>query len=117
VIPGISDATTEALQASIRGLDARAAVLKNNIANVATPGYQASVIDFEDSLRDALDAGDPSSFSPSLSRSLAPTGLNGNNVVIDQEMTRLTDTELRHQLSIAALNAKYRLLRTAITGI
>jgi hypothetical protein len=32
-------------------------------------------------------------------------------------MTRMTDTELRHQLSINALNAKYRLLRTAITGM
>jgi flagellar basal-body rod protein FlgB len=116
VIPAISDNTTQALLASLRGLDARAAAIKNNIANVETPGYQAHEIDFESSLSEALDNGDPDAASISDSRSLAPTRLNGNNVAIDQQMTQMTETELRHQLAINALNAKYRLLRTAITG-
>jgi flagellar basal-body rod protein FlgB len=115
VIPGISDVTSESLLASIRGLDARASVIKDNIANVETPGYQARVIDFESSLTAALAAGDaPATATTSLSRSIGPTRLNGNNVNIDSEMTRLTETEMRQQLSINALNAKYRLLRTAI---
>jgi flagellar basal-body rod protein FlgB len=116
VIPAISDNTTQALLASLRGLDARAAAIKNNIANVETPGYQAHEIDFESSLSEALDNGEPDAASISDSRSLAPTRLNGNNVAIDQQMTQMTETELRHQLAINALNAKYRLLRTAITG-
>jgi flagellar basal-body rod protein FlgB len=116
VIPGISDVTSEAMLASIRGLDTRASAIKDNIANVETPGYQARVVDFESSLINALADGDPASATTSVSRSIAPTRLNGNNVAIDSEMTRLTDTELRQQLSINALNAKYRLLRTAITG-
>jgi flagellar basal-body rod protein FlgB len=106
------------LISSLRGLDARASVIKDNIANVETPGYQARVLDFESSLSEALEQGEaPSAMTTSLSRSVGPTRLNGNNVNIDSEMTRLTDTELRHQLSINALNAKYRLLRTAITGM
>ena len=116
MIPGISDTTTAALQASLQGLDVRANAIKNNIANVETPGYQSQVVSFEDSLRSALDNGDPESATASMSYSTAPTRLNGNNVSIDNEMTDLTQTELRQQLSIAALNAKYRLLRTAITG-
>jgi flagellar basal-body rod protein FlgB len=117
MIPGITDLTSQALLASIRGLDARSAAIKDNIANVETPGYQAKVVDFESSLGDALADGDVSGATTSTSRSLAPTRLNGNNVAIDQQMTQLTETELRHQLSINALNAKYRLLRTAITGV
>jgi flagellar basal-body rod protein FlgB len=116
VIPAISDNTTQALLASLRGLDARSAAIKNNIANVETPGYQAHEIDFESSLNEAIDAGDVDSASIADTRSTAPTRLNGNNVAIDREMTQMTETELRHQLSISALNAKYRLLRTAITG-
>ena len=117
MIPAVSDNTTQALLASLRGLDARAAAIKNNIANVETPGYQAHEVDFESSLTEALDDGDIGSASISDSRSLAPTRLNGNNVSIDQQMTQMTDTELRHQLAISALNSKYRLLRTAITGM
>jgi flagellar basal-body rod protein FlgB len=116
VIPGISDLTSEALLASIRGLDSRAGAIKDNIANVETPGYQSKVVDFESSLSQALAGGDVADATTSIARSLAPTRQNGNNVAIDQEMTQLTETELRHQLAISALNAKYRLLRTAITG-
>jgi flagellar basal-body rod protein FlgB len=108
--------TSEALLSSIRGLDTRAGAIKDNIANVETPGYQAKVVEFENSLGQALAAGDPAGATTSESRSAAPTRLNGNNVAIDREMTQLTETELRQQLSINALNAKYRLLRTAITG-
>jgi flagellar basal-body rod protein FlgB len=117
MIPGISDSTSQALLASIRGLDARSAAIKDNIANVETPGYQAKVVDFESSLSDALADGDISGATTTTSRSVAPTRINGNNVNIDQQMTQGTETELRHQLAITALNNKYRLLRTAITGI
>jgi flagellar basal-body rod protein FlgB len=117
VIPGISDRTSEALLASIRGLDARSSAIKDNIANVETPGYQAKVVSFESSLANAIAGGDPSRAAATESRSLAPTRENGNNVAVDQETTNLTETELRHQLSINALNAKYRILRTAITGM
>ena len=116
MIPGISDATSEALQQAILGLDVRGQAIKNNIANVETPGYQSQVVSFEDSLRSALADGDPDAATASLSFSTAPTRLNGNNVSIDNEMTDLTQTELKQQLAISALNAKYRLLRTAITG-
>ena len=117
MIPGISDSTSQALLASIRGLDARSAAIKDNIANVETPGYQAKVVNFEDSLADAIAGGNPDATTATVTRSTGPTRLNGNNVAIDREMTNLTETELRHQLSISALNAKYRLLRTAITGV
>jgi flagellar basal-body rod protein FlgB len=48
--------------------------------------------------------------------SLAPTRLNGNNVNIDFEMLAQKENALRQRLVVQALNAKYALLRTAITG-
>ena len=112
----INDSTMMALQASMRGLNVRRQAAEDNIANVETPGYLANRVDFEDSLRTAIDRGNPSSMTPTVTRSTAPTGMNGNNVAIDQEIVGLTETALRHQLVVEAMNGKFRLLRTAITG-
>lgn len=110
----ISDLTTRTLQASLWGLDARRRATEDNVANVETPGFRASAVDFESSLRSAIAQGDPSRVSIRNTTSNAPTRLNGNNVNIGDELTGLTDTALRHQLTINALNGKYRAIRTAI---
>lgn len=112
----IGDPTLLALQASLHGLNLRRQAAEDNIANVETPGYHANKVAFEDSLRRAIDQGEPLEMSPRVSRSLAPTRLNGNNVQIDEEIVGLTETALRHQLVVEAMNGKFRLLRTAITG-
>src|SRR5690606_19340864 len=82
----VSDATMRALHASLTGLNLRRQAAEDNIANIETPGYQASVVAFEDSLRTAIDRDDPASMTPTVTRSLAPTRPNGNNVQIDQEL-------------------------------
>ena len=76
----ISDVTTRALQASLRGLDARNAAIADNVANVETPNYRAKLVDFESVLQSAIESGSPESASPSVAESAAPTRLNGNNV-------------------------------------
>jgi flagellar basal-body rod protein FlgB len=112
----ISDATMQALHASLHGLALRRQAAEDNIANVETPGFLANRVSFEDSLRTAIDRGEPTSMRPSISRSTAPTRLNGNNVAIDEEIVGLTETALRQQLVVEAMNAKFRLLRTSIVG-
>ena len=114
--PPMIDSTTAALQASLRGLASRQRALTDNIANLETPGYLAKRVSFESSLRNAIDTQRPSTMTVSNSRSMDPTGANGNNVNLDDETILSTDTALRYELSIDALNAKYRLLRTAIRG-
>ena len=84
--------------------------------DVETAGYTAKRVDFEDSLRTAISRGEPGSVDISVSRSLAPTRMNGNNVAIDEEMVGLTETALRHQMVIEGMNSKFRLLRTSIVG-
>jgi flagellar basal-body rod protein FlgB len=112
----ISDPTLVALHASLHGLNLRRQVAENNIANVETPGFLASRVAFEGSLRTAIDRGLPGQMTPTVTRSAAPTRLNGNNVAIDEEIVGLTETALRHQLVVEAMNAKFRLLRTSILG-
>ena len=112
----MNDVTMTALQVSLRGLAARQRAIADNVANVETPGFTAKRVDFEESLRAAIHGRSPNSTAISETTSDAPAGLNGNNVNIETETLDLTDANLRYQLSIEALNAKYRLLRTAIRG-
>lgn len=113
-IGAVSDGVTSALHSALNGLEARQKVISSNIANVETPGYQARVVSFEDSLRAAIADGDPASSSFSVSQSMAPTRANGNNVNIDFEMLAQRENVLRQKLVVQAVNAKYSLLRTAI---
>ena len=113
-ITGISDSVTTALHLAINGLDARQQAISSNIANLETPNYLAKEVDFESSLRSALDDGDPSQMEISVSESLAATRLNGNNVNIDFELLASSENVMRQKLAVQALNAKYQLLRTAI---
>lgn len=118
-ISAISDAVTSALHSAISGLNARQQAITSNIANVETPGFQARVVNFEDSLRSALADGDLGRIGgvrPTTTESIAPTRLNGNNVNIDFEIMAERENMLRQKLVVQALNSKYSMLRTAIGG-
>jgi flagellar basal-body rod protein FlgB len=115
-VSGISDGTTHALHMAINGLDARQQAIAANVSNLETPGYRARIVSFEDSLRAALEDGDPTSTNVSVAESLAATRMNGNNVNIDFELLAEKENGLRQRLVVQALNGKYSLLRTAITG-
>mgnify|MGYP001220152089 CR=1 FL=1 len=112
----ISELSTATLRQALTGLDLRQRAIADNVANLETPGFLAKQVDFEDSLRAAAASRDPARMRVDVSRSLAPTRLNGNNVNIDNELMANSEVSLRQQLAINALNAEYSLLRTAITG-
>ncbi len=115
-IVGMTDSVTSALQFALNGLDARQKASAANVANLETPGYQAQQVNFEDSLRAAVESGDPSSASVSVTSSMAPTRSNGNNVNIDFELLAQKENVLRQKLLVQAINSKFSLMRTAITG-
>ena len=111
----IGDITPAALHASLSGLALRSRVTADNIANVNTPGFLAGRVDFESSLKGALRNGDtPQVTSGTTLRSLEPTNTNGNNVNLDAETLIATETGLRYQLALNALDGKYNSLRTAL---
>ncbi len=111
----IADTTMTALHAALSGLSQRQRVSADNIANINTPGFLAGRTDFESSLRGELSDGqNPVVGAGATSRSLAATRTDGNNVNLDSETVIATETGLRYQLALSALNGKYDLLRSAL---
>jgi flagellar basal-body rod protein FlgB len=111
----IGDVTTTTLHTALSGLAQRQRVTSDNIANVNTPGFLAGRVDFESSLRSQLSSGQtPSVSGGTVARSLEPTNTNGNNVNLDSETVIATETGLRYQLALNALDGKYSVLRTAL---
>jgi flagellar basal-body rod protein FlgB len=112
---GVGDTTTAALHAALSGLSERSRVTADNIANINTPGFLAGRTDFESALKDSLNSGStPSASGGTVARSLEPTNTNGNNVNLDSETVIATETGLRYQLALNALDGKYSLLRTSM---
>jgi flagellar basal-body rod protein FlgB len=111
----IGDVTSTALHAALTGLAERQRVTADNIANLQTPGFLAGRVDFESALRGAIADGESPSISQgSIARSLQPTRTDGNNVNLDQETVIATETGLRYQLALNALDGKYNVMRTAL---
>jgi flagellar basal-body rod protein FlgB len=111
----IADSTMTALHASLTGLQQRQRVTADNIAHVQTPGFLAGRVDFESTLRNEIANGEsPVVSQRAVTRSMDPTRTDGNNVNLDTETVIQTETGLRYQLAINALDGKYALLRSAL---
>lgn len=119
-----------------KGLDAeslRQRVIANNIANVNTPNFKKSTIDFESILKKALGrdsigliTSDPRHYgaAPSLAELRPEVRVNratsmredGNNVDIDEEMTNLAANSIEYQATARELSERISLLSYVITG-
>ena len=104
-----------ALHSMLRGLSARQTAIADNLSNLETPGYTAKRVEFEDSLRAALSGGS-GTVDPVQSGSTDPALPNGNNVAVEKEVVSMQDTNLRYEMAIQAMTAKFSLLRTSISG-
>ena len=116
---GLFDVTDLALERALQGAGLRQQVIANNIANVNTPGFKRSDVDFQASLASALDTGnqtqalDSVSFAPQTD-STSTMRADGNNVDVDQEMANLTDNALTYQTLSAIARTRLQMLQTAI---
>jgi flagellar basal-body rod protein FlgB len=102
-------------------VDRRQAVLAQNIANANTPGYVAKDLKpFSDVL--AASQRTTANMQTSVSGLYAPvtdtsgTGqsLNGNGVVLDQQLEKVAETETSQQLAMNLYKAYASLYRTAL---
>ena len=119
-----------------RGLSAswmRNAVIRNNIANVETPRFKASVVEFESLFARALEEdrfvvarthtghrdfglGNFDSIQPMIRQSKdLSMRLDGNNVDIESENVRLAQNSLYYNTLMEKLNSEIRRLRMAIS--
>lgn len=109
----------EVMAATYKALSAislRQRQIADNIANVNTPGFIAGKVNFEDTLRSAINSGNRdriNSTSPTVTRSTAPTRADGNNVNLDEETLGSQEANLQYQLMIEIMNSQFRSLRTA----
>ena len=114
----VSDAVSEVLHAALNGLSTRQNVTSNNIANIDTPNFRATSVDFEASLREAIDAGGvQDNVLPSLAVQDTPTdtpvGANGNNVDLRKEQVAMIQTQYQYQVLGQAIAAHYQLTQAA----
>lgn len=116
----MSDAVSSALSVALDGISVRQRVIADNIANVDTPGFRATSVDFESSLRSAIAEGGFADGTASVGASTTPTdtpvGANGNNVDLRKETMDALQTQFQYQLLTRAVSDRYALVRTAVTG-
>jgi flagellar basal-body rod protein FlgB len=109
----LESVTSAALASALDGLALRQRTIANNIANINTPNYQAKRVSFEAALAASVRNGNGSA-AATISPSLEPTQLNGNNVNLDTETLSNIDTVLRYQFASRAVNGQFTALRAAM---
>ena len=118
-----------------RGLSAswtRNAVIRNNIANIETPGFKASDVEFESHMARALHGagfvgarthpghreigtGNLASVRPTIVRREGTSmRMDGNNVDIESENVKLAQNSLYYNTLVEKMNSELRRLRAAI---
>lgn len=131
----ISDKTMNALMAAIKLREMRQKIISSNIANADTPDYKAKVIDFEDSLADALNVdesltlqtegdrhyyqggGTLSSLSPEIYDD--PNGIqsdDGNTVDMEKELVNMAENKINYDAAVNILNKKLALLKYTLNS-
>lgn len=111
-----TDRVTAGIESALDSVSLRQQVTANNIANMNTPGFKATRVEFESNLSRALAVGDPSRASATTSLANTPENTEGNTVSIADETAILAKSGLHFDALVTALNFKYSTLRTAIRG-
>jgi len=109
-----TDRTQAALEIGLAGEAQRQRAVSNNIANVNTPGFAATRVEFEGSLARALDRKGSSKVVIDHAAGTPWASLNGNQVSLEEETTALVKSGLHYEAIVGAVNARLGLLSTAI---
>lgn len=113
----LGDRATQAIEYALGALERRAEVTAHNVSNAEVPNYQASRLDFEAALREAIDRGRIQDLGVPVAESAGGVpNSKGNTVDIEEEMVEMLKTNLLQGALVEAYNFKTGLLRTAIRG-
>lgn len=136
MLPDMFD-TADMLQRGLEAAQLRQDVIANNIANVDTPGFKASSVEFESYMKEALEEGESSGFQAKTTRpehisfdsgsssNVQPAvmvddsttmRMDGNNVDIDKEMVDLAKNSVWYNVIVAKINGEFERLKIAIEG-
>ena len=115
---GIIDPVMGLLAKAMDAYSTRHKVISNNIANVDTPGYKRSYVEFERQLA-GLVGEDGKSRDTEAVEALKPrvevdrataSRYDGNNVNIDQEMSELAKNTISYNAAAALMKAKVSMM-------
>ena len=100
-------------------------VILNNIANVDTPNFKKSRVNFENVLTKVLDDAKRTGGKPDLSRAI-PTievqsanfshRLDGNNVDIETEMVEFYENSVRYDVMASGVMNNYKKINMVLTS-
>lgn len=102
VIKGLTDALVE-----------RQGLLSNNLANVATDGYERKDINFNSVLSE-LKSDMPKGNSSNGALLARATYNDGQKVTLEREMSQLYDNHLRYLLAVKAINHHFDHMKKAL---
>jgi flagellar basal-body rod protein FlgB len=111
-VSSVADVTMRAVERAMNGLEVRRTQRAHNLANVNTPGFKAKTVDFETSLKSALETGRPETAGLSTRAGIGPANEFGNTVQLDSELIGLTRDDLLQQAMVNAYNYKVGLFRS-----
>lgn len=97
----------------------RQRVLSNNLANLNTPGFLRSDLNFTEELADAVRSG-PQAVAhlkvDAVIDETTPVRFDGNNVQLETELAEMSKNALLYQMAIQTLNTRLSMMRMAVTG-
>lgn len=113
----VSDAVGQVLATALDGVSLRQRVIADNIANVDTPGFRATSVDFETQLKAAISDGSFEDGNPGVAVTTSPTdtpvGANDNNVDLRKETMAAVQSQFQYQILTRAVNDRFNLVKTA----
>lgn len=117
----VSDSVSAVLGYALDGLSLRQNTIADNLANIDTPGFRATAVDFESVLRSAV--GEAPDTEGAMARRLGgtapleldantPVGENGNNVDLRKESLAAMQSQFMYQMLARAVTDRFALVKT-----
>ena len=114
----VTDAVSQVLASALDGVSLRQRVIADNIANVDTPGFRATSVDFETQLKAAISDGSFENggidhIDATTTPTDTPVGANGNNVDLRKETMAAVQSQFQYQILTRAVNDRFNLVKIA----
>ena len=119
---GLFSKTVDLLANMLYFREDRHKVIASNVANIDTPGYKPSTVDFKENLDEIMGGKDleltlthPMHINPAKGHgSNFTTSISGDKVDIDKEMADLAENQIMYNTTVEFLARKFRGLETVL---
>ena len=117
--PSLTDPISSVLHSALDGLALRQRVIADNIANVDTPGFRATTVDFESSLQAAIADGVHRRRPRDRRRASRPTPRSASTATTSTSARRrlsAMQSQFQYQMVTRAVSDRFDLIKTVVAG-